>query len=135
MNSKVLVGGILGGIGFFLLGYLLYGLLMKDAMAGCTSCQRPMEELNFPLLFVGNLFVAFAIAYAFSKMTGVSSFTSGAMTGGTLGLLMAIGYGSIGYATSTTFTSMTCVIYQVVIELIMWSVVGGIIGWWMGRKK
>ena len=42
MNSKVLIGGIIGGIAFFLLGYLFYGLLLGKTMSACMTCQRPM---------------------------------------------------------------------------------------------
>jgi hypothetical protein len=134
MNSKILIGGVLGGIAFFLLGYLLYGLLFANALAACTSCQRPMEEINFVCLFVGNLFIGWTIAYIFSRWASISTFMGGAIGGATIGLLLAIGWDSIGYATSTMYTGMTCIIYNILIEVVMWGIVGGIIGWWMGRK-
>ena len=134
MNSKVLIGGVIGGIAFFLLGYLMYGVLLGNAMAACTSCQRPMEEINFICLFAGNLFVGWAIAYIFHRWATISTFVGGATAGAILGLLLAIGFGSIGYATSTVYTGITCIIYYVIAEVIMWAGVGGVIGWWLGRK-
>jgi hypothetical protein len=134
MNAKMLVGGLLGGVTFFLLGYVLYGLLFSDALAACTTCQRPMEEINFLLLGVGNLFVGLTISYIFSRWASVSTFMGGATAGATIGLLMSIGFNSIGYATSTVYSSATCILYSVLIEVIMWGVVGGIIAWWLGRK-
>jgi len=134
MNSKMLVGGLIGGIAFFLLGYLLYGLLFSDALAACTSCQKPMEELNFPLLGVGNLFVGLTISYIFSRWASVSTFMGGATAGATIGLLMSIGFSCISYATSAMYTGPMCLLYTIIIEVIMWGIAGGLIGWWLGRK-
>src|SRR5258706_13078344 len=134
MNSKMLIGGVLGGITFFLLGYLFYGLLLADTMAACTSFQRPMAEINFVVLFVGSLFVGWVIAYIFSRWASISTFIGGATAGATIGILLAIGFDSIGYATSTMYTGITCLIYSLIVEVIMWAVAGGVIGWWMGRK-
>lgn len=134
MNAKVLVGGIIGGLAFFLLGYLFYGLLMVDTLAKCTSCQRPMEEINFVLLGLGNLFIGWTIAYIYSRMAGVASFSGGMTAGALIGFLLALGFNLIDYATSTTVGSMTCMIYLVVIHVVMWGIVGGLIGWWIGRK-
>jgi len=134
MNAKMLVGGLLGGVTFFLLGYLLYGLLFTDAMASCTSCQRPMGEINFLLLGVGNVFMGLTISYIFSRWVSVSTFMAGVTAGATIGLLMSIGFSSISYATSTVYSTPTCILYTVIIEVIMWGVVGGVIAYWLGRK-
>ena len=130
----MLVGGLIGGVAFFLLGYLLYGLLFGNALAACTSCQRPMEEINFICLGVGDLFIGLAISYIFSRWASVSTFMGGATAGATLGLLMSIGFVSINYATTSMYSGTTCMIYTIIIEVIMWGVVGGLIGWWLGRK-
>ncbi len=134
MNSKVLIGGFLGGVVFYLLGYLLYGLLMADMLSTCTSCQKPMADINFVCLGIGNLFIGWGIAYILSKWTGASSFSSGAMGGAIVGLLLGIGFDSVSYATSNMFTGVTCIIYDVVIIVVMWAIAGGVIGWWLGRK-
>ena len=134
MNSKTLIGGLIGGIAFFLLGYVFYGLLLGPTMASCMSCQRPMEELNFIVLFIGNVFVGLTLAYILNRFVGIGTFAKGASAGATIGALFAIGWASISYATSTIYTETTCMIYQIIIEVVMWAIVGGLIGWWLGRK-
>ena len=134
MNSKVLIGGIIGGIAFFLLGYLFYGLLLGKTMSACMTCQRPMEELNFIVLFIGNEFVGLTLSYILNRFAGVGSFSKGAVAGATIGGLFAIGWASISYATSEVYSDTSCMIYQILVEVIMWGVVGGVIGWWLGRR-
>lgn len=135
MNSRVLIAGVIGGVTIFLLGYVIYGLLLADMMAGCSQCQRAMEDINFLLLALGNLFIGTMIAYILSRFAGVVSFGSGATVGAILGFLMTAGWTSISYATSTVFSSPNCIFYQLIAEVIMWSIAGGIIGWWYGRGK
>ena len=134
MNSKVLIGGIIGGVCFFLLGYVFYGLLLGPTMASCMTCQRPMEELNFIVLFIGNVFVGLTLSYILNRFAGVGSFSKGAVAGATIGGLFAIGWASISYATSEVYSDTSCMIYQILVEVIMWGVVGGVIGWWLGRR-
>lgn len=134
MNSKVLIGGIIGGIVFFLLGYLFYGLLLGKTMSACMTCQRPMEELNFIVLFIGNVFVGLTLSYILNRFAGVGSFSKGAVAGATIGGLFAIGWASISYATSEVYSDTSCMIYQILVEVIMWGIVGGVIGWWLGRR-
>lgn len=134
MNAKVLVGGLIGGIVFFLLGWVLYGMLFKDAMNACTTCQRPMESMMFPILGVGQLFFGLFVAYVLGKWSSVSTFGGGAMAGGVMGLLMSIGWTMTVYATSTMYTGTACIIYDILINIVMWTIVGGVVGWWLGRK-
>lgn len=130
----MLIGGVIGGVVFFLLGYLIYGLLMSDMMASCMTCQRLMEDLDLPFLIVGNLFAGWFIAFAFSKMSGVTTFAAGVTTGAILGLLMSVAMNCIMYATSTIYSGITCIVYDVIISIIIWGLTGGVIAWWLGRK-
>lgn len=130
----MLIGGALGGVAFFLLGWLLYGILMADTMAGCMSCQRPMAEMNMVYLIGGNLILGLALSYMMSKWTGTSDFMSGLKGGALFGLLLAMGYDSVAWATSTMYTDRMCMVYDVVMATIMWGIAAGLIGWWNGRK-
>jgi len=134
MNTKMLIGGIIAGVAFFFLGYLIYGILLTDMMATCTSCQRPMEELNMAFLVIGSLFMGILLSYILSKWAGVSTFMGGIMAGGTVGLLLGIAMDCMSYATTTMYNSVTCIIYDIVITSAIWAIMGGLIGWWQGRK-
>lgn len=134
MNSKMLMGGVLGGVAFFLLGWLLYGTLMADAMAGCSSCQRGMEDMSMGYMIAGNLFMGLAASFMLSNWTNINTFMGGLRGGAVFALLLAIGYNSIMWATTTVYTDRICILYDLVITTIMWGIVAGVIGWWNGRK-
>ena len=80
-TNKFLVGGIIGGIVYFLLGYLVFGLLLKDFMANnmgtATGTMKAMDDFVWWALIVGNLFSGLAFSYILSK-AGVSSAGAGA---------------------------------------------------------
>lgn len=135
MNSKMLIGGVLGGVVLFLLGWLIYGVIFADSMAG-AACMRTQEDIQGHMLWiaVGNVFTGFGIAYVFSKIPALSTFGGGAMVGGILGLLLAIGWDCLMYGTTTMMAEPTGIIMDVIISAVMWALASGVIAWWLGRK-
>src|SRR5262245_31761670 len=108
MNSqKFIVGGVVGGIVYFILGYLLFGMLLKDFMATNTASgvMRADSDLVWWALVLANLCFGFLLSYVISK-GGISSSGKGAATGFVVGLLGTLAFDLITYATSTTMTSL-----------------------------
>ncbi len=137
MNIKKLVmGGIAGGVLFFLLGWLIYGMLLMNFMNGHPGAAGNISrvEPDFMYLIIGNLAMGFLMAYIFSK-AGINSLSSGFITGGFIGLLMAVGYDCMIYATSTAIskTGMAAdVAASVAMSALVGAAVGAIVG--MGKK-
>jgi len=133
MNSKVLIGGILAGLAFFLMGFLIYGFILKDTMGNYFTCQRTMEEMNLLFIILANLFGGWFLAYIYSK-ANITTASAGAMTGAIVGLLLSLSFDFSIYATTTMITDMTGIALDVVISVIMWAIAGSVTGWWMGRR-
>src|SRR5476651_1399940 len=134
--KKILVPGIAGGIAYFLLGYLFYGVLFKDVMVGpVAGVNRIMDEFVWWSLILGNLSFGLLLAYIIAK-PGSSSAMSGAMTGGVVGLLMSLSYDMIMYAT-THLLSQKMILQDVAISVVMSIITGAVIGGVsaMGSKK
>ncbi|HJW29794.1 MAG TPA: hypothetical protein VJ508_11210, partial [Saprospiraceae bacterium] len=96
MNSKMLIGGVIGGVALFLLGWLIYGVIFADSMAG-AQCMRAHDAVLLPWIAIGNLFSGWLIAFIFSKWTGVTTFGSGAVNGAILAVLMSLGFDCLMY--------------------------------------
>ena len=62
MNNRVLVGGLIGGVCFLLLGFLVYGMALASTMEAnmLPNLNRPQEEFQWAFLILGNL--AFALS-------------------------------------------------------------------------
>lgn len=137
MNTKkILLGGIAGGVAFFLFGWLVYGILMKDFMAAnLNQCMmKPEEEMGMGAMIVSNLSLGFILALiiGWSKTSGA---VSGLKIGGIVGLLFAINLDMMFYAMTTMFSNFTAIVTDIAIFTVMSAVGGAIVGWVMGMGK
>lgn len=131
MNTKnFLIGGIVGGVLYFLLGWLFYGNLMNqfftDHPGTATNVERAADQMEWWALALGNLLFGFLLAYVFSK-SGVSTLTSGLITGGIIGLLASSGVDFTMYGTSNIM-SKKAMVADIATFTVMSAIVGAIIG-------
>lgn len=139
-SKKFLIGTLVGGISFFLLGYLFYGVVMsgffmKHSVAPAGS-MRAMSEILWWSLILGNLAGGALLTWVFLKLGTVRSFGSGFGTGASIGFFMVLSMDLIRYATEVT-SDLTGTLTDVALGIVMNGIVGGIIGvvLGMGTKK
>jgi hypothetical protein len=135
--KKLLMGGIVGGILFFGLGYLIYGNLlmnfMKDHPGTVSGVDRAMDQMEFLYLAIGNLSMGFLLAYIFVK-ANVNTFGGGLFTGGIVGALVSIGVDCTMYAT-TNIISKTAMAADVTATTVMSAIVGAVVAMVIGMGK
>lgn len=132
--KKLLIGGILGGILYFGLGYLVYGNLlmnfMKEHPGTATGVDRAMDDFHFLYLAAGNLAMGFLLAYVFVK-SNVNSMAGGLFTGGIIGALISVGIDCMMYGT-TNIISKTAMAADVVAMTVISAIIGAVVGMVMG---
>lgn len=132
--KKFLIGGIVAGILYFLLGYLFFGNLLAqyfiDHPGATVGIDRAMDHFQWWALILGNFASGFLLAYVFAK-AGVSTLLSGFITGGIIGLLMSSSYNLVMYAT-TNVTSKHAMAAHVGAFVIISAIVGAVVGAIMG---
>ncbi len=129
-TKKFLTGTIVGGITFFILGYLFYGLLFVDffnANLGSATGVYKTDDLIWWSLILGNFAGAGLLTYIFLKWAHISTFKSGLRAGTAIGLLMSLSWDLIGYATSNIL-NLQASMMDVVITTVMTAIAGGVIG-------
>ncbi len=133
--KKVLIGGIVGGILYFLLGWLIYGMLLMDFMKSHSGLATNVDkaEMDFLYLAVGNLAMGFLLAYVFVK-SNVSSLAGGLITGGVIGALVSVGVDCMMYGT-TNVISKTAMAADVAAMTVISAVVGAVVGMVLGMIK
>jgi hypothetical protein len=138
MNKKTMISGVLGGVTYFLLGWLIWGVILKNSMSGmegtATGVMRAESDFIWWALVVGNLFYGMALAYILGTWSGVTTFTGGAKAGALIALLFTAGYDFIYYAT-TNIMQLNGTIMDIAIQTVMGAIAGGVIGWWLGRPE
>ena len=136
MNMKILRGTIFGGIAFFLLGWLIYGILMMDfSMANTNQClNNPNGEMIWWAIIVSNLLSAFLLTLVL-KWSGAKVTLDGLKTGAIFGFLFALSI-DLGYWSMTTmFKSFGVLLIDVVVTTIFWALIGLIIVLLWGKEK
>ena len=134
MNSqKFIVGGIVGGILFFVLGYVFYGLLLKNFFDS-NGMAVNMENMVWWAMIVGNLASGFLLAYILSR-ANVSTAGGGATTGFVVGLLMSLSFDLMMYGIGHGMTEMKGIAADVAVSAVLTAIIGGVIGWVMGMSK
>lgn len=135
MTTKTLLGGLLGGIAVFFLGWLVWGMALAGIMEAHTnmSCMRPEADMNIVYLALSNLLWSMAYAYIWQK-ANITTFSSGATTGAIIAVLIGLSIDLMMYTFSTLNTSLTPAMINVPANLVVGGLLGGILGWWMGRK-
>jgi len=138
MNAnKFLIGGIIGGIANFLLGWLVWGILLMSFMKEHTTeagkaVMRADENMIWWALIVANLLLGFLISYILSK-AGVMTAGSGAVIGAVVGLLMSAAINLFNYAFMDLSDSATTMVVDMLASTVVTAIVGAIIGWYNGR--
>lgn len=133
--KKLVVGGIVGGILFFFLGWLLYGMLLMDFMnnnPGVVSGYSK-ETPDFLYLAIGNLLSGFMMAYIFIK-ANINTLMGGLIMAAVVGLLMAASYDCMIYATTNLY-SKKMMLADVLASTAMSAVAGAVVGLLMGKLK
>ena len=120
MTKKILLSGIVGTIVYYLLGWLVYGLILPEKSTG---------EESMLFIFLGCLFYAFLIAYVFCKLAQLSSFK----TGFTAGLVMGILYAMVWYFFMNWEFKPMALIEEIIIGGLMTSVLGGAVAYVNGK--
>mgnify|MGYP000890038707 CR=1 FL=1 len=133
--KKLAIGGIVGGILFFLLGWLIYGMLLMDFMKNHPGVVSGYNKAEPDMLYlaIGNLISGLLMAYIFTK-AGVNTLMSGLITGLVVGLLMATSMDCIMYAT-TNLVSKNMMMADVLASTAMSAVTGAVVGLVLGKIK
>ena len=93
MLTRVLAATVAGGIAFFVLGFVIYGLIL-DPMVMKPNMKEYAGLVNDPPVWVplvlGNLVNAFFLAFIFDKWASIRTFVGGLKGGAIVMFLVAL---------------------------------------------
>ena len=131
MNVKnFIVGGIVGGIVDFLMGWLVYGMLLKDTFPKPEGAGPE----NMMFIFLGCMSFGFLLSYVFSQGEGISNIAAG--------IKMAIGIALFMGLCNNFFMNMykdtidiKLMLIDIAASLVLATVVGASIAMVNGKMK
>jgi hypothetical protein len=137
-GTKFLTGTLIGGIAFFFLGYLIYGLALggffREHSSAAPGAMKTMSEIIWWALILGNLASGALITWTFLKLGTVTSFSTGFRTAAVIGLFVALSLDLIHYATENSL-DLTSMFVDVLVGTLMYAIAGGLIAALLGRGK
>ena len=139
-SKKFLIGTLVGGISFFLLGYLIYGVALMGFFTNHSiapaGSMKTMNEFLWWALVLGTLAEAALLTWIFLKLGNIRSFGSGFGAGFVVGFFVGLSRDLIQFATGN-HVDLTATFADVVVGALLYGIVGGIIGavLGMGTKK
>ena len=134
-SNKILIGGLIGGVTSFLLGWIIYGVILKDAMVSpIAGLMKPETDMIWWAMIGSCLAQGFLVSYVFGKWANITTVVGGASAGATLGILIGLYYDLGVFAMSNMFTMQT-MLMDIVLSGVMMAAIGAVVGWWLGRNK
>jgi len=130
-TKKFITGTLVGGVAYFILGYLFYGLLLMDFyqtnIGSATGVHRLPEEMVWWALVLGNFAYAAFLTFIFLKWAHIRTFKSGLKAGAAIGFLLGLAFNLIWYGTSNMM-NLTASLVDIIVGTIITATLGGIIG-------
>lgn len=131
--KKMLIGTVVGGVTFFLLGGLIYAVILGDFYeANLGSATDVLREL--PIMWamvVSQLGMAAVVTYVF-LLSDVASASNGLKTGAILGLLLGTAI-SFDLYSVTNWSNSTVAFVEPLVWVVRTALAGAAIGWVLGR--
>lgn len=136
MNTKKFFLGTLGGgVAYFILGYLIYVVILGSYFESHSSATSLVKDPpDFLFLIIGNLAYGALLAYIFEKWATISTAQTGLQAGAVIGLLVGLTWDLITYATMDGL-DITATLLDVVVMVVVSALVGAVVGWILGMVK
>lgn len=136
MNTKTLIAAVAGAIVSFLMGWVVWGmLLMKYYESNYIHYDGLMLEMpKLWAIFAAQLANGILFAWLFSKMN-ITNFGAGFINGMIITFLVVLGFDLYMYSNMNLFANNTIIIVDVVVNTLFGGVVGGIIALILGKVQ
>ncbi len=132
MNIKLLTSTLAGGLTYFLLGFLVYGVIFMEFFTPAEGFVK--EPMAMWAMAVSCLVWALLIAIVCQRWADARNFKDGAIVGSIIGALMALSV-NLSMFSMYTFVSLNTVILDFFLAGVTSGISGGVIGWVLGRGK
>ena len=133
---KILKGTLIGGILFFLLGWLVWGVLLSGYMAENVNAafNRPENEMIWWALIVSNLLIGLLMTLIL-KWAGVNSVNSALKTGAIFGLLYALSIDLSMYSMTNAISNIMVIVVDAIVYTVLMAAVSAAIVLLWGKDK
>jgi len=136
MNIKILKGTVFGGVVYFFLGWLVYGILMADfSLTNYNQCMNRLStDMVWWAIILSNLVYALFLTLML-KWSGASVWIDGLKTGALFGLLFGVTIDLSFYSMTTMYNSIGSMLVDMFVMTVMAAILGAVIVSVWGKDK
>jgi len=136
MNMKILRGTLFGGIVYFLIGWLVYGILLMDFFsANMNQCAaRPAADMLWWAIIVSNFSAALLLTLIL-KWSGAKGILDGLRTGALFGFLFALTIDLSSWSMTTMYSKFGVLVADVAVSTVVLGILGMAIVLLWGKEK
>jgi hypothetical protein len=135
MVVRLLASTVVGGIVFFILGFLIYGLFLEERVMKPNMAVFPglmKEAPNFIPLFLANVVSALLLAYIFEQWAGIRTFIGGLKGGAIVYFLIALSFQLLFLSFWNLHLNYIPFVVDIIASTVMGAIGGGVIGQVLG---
>lgn len=136
MLARVLAATVAGGITFFILGFLIFGLILDPMVMKPNMNPEAVKFMKDPpvwaFLILGNFVAAFLLAYIFDKWATIRTFAGGLTAGAVIWFIIALYFQLMFAAFMNMSKSYVPAVADVIGTTILGAVAGGVVGLVLG---
>ena len=133
---KILRGTLIGGVSYFLIGWLVYGVLLMNFFASMTNtcANRPDGEMVWWAMILSNLLIALFVTLLL-KLSGARTSADGLKTGALFGALFTGTIDLSLYSMTSMYKSLLPIVIETVVSAAVFAIVGMIIVLTWGKTR
>ncbi len=131
-TNKILLGALAGGVAYFFLGWLVYGILLQDIFSSPAAVTK--EPLEMWAMAVSCLLFGLLLSFIFGRWASISTFMTGAQAGAIIGGL-ASAWIDFSLFSMYNFVSLQQTLIDIVVGAVVAAITGGVVGWVLGYKQ
>ena len=139
MLARLLAATVAGGVAFFVLGFIIYGLILDPTVMKPNMNPDAAKLMKDPpvwvFLVLANFVSAFLLAYIFDKWATISTFVGGLYGGAVVFFLMALSFQLMFAAFMNVSTSYIPAVADVIGSTVLGGLAGGVIGFVLGKMN
>jgi len=137
--KKLILAAFAGSVVQFLLGWLIYGILLANFMDSQTTHYdgliKDMNTGSFMILvYLAGLAMSFLLAFIFQRWAKFESIVKGLTGGMILGFFIALSY-DLNSFSMMNLISVNAMIVDVIAYALIIGIVGAIVAWILGYKS
>ena len=138
MLARLLAATVAGGVTFFVLGFVIYGLLLEERVMrpNMNIYAGLMNETPVWLpLILANLISALLLAYIFEQWAGIRTFIGGMKGGAIVWFLISLSFQLMFLAFMNLHKNYIPPVADVIGSVVMGAIGGGVIGQVLGMMN